>query len=151
MSGRPTQALSTVAAVATALLALTGCGGEPAFTEHSAGEVRQALEGAGLEVCDELTTPAGDVVENAVAERAYVVAFRCAGDEDERAVVNLVAWPDQDARDEAIRRYEAASRPSSQNAGVQLAFGQFTIDVTGSRDEDVTDRVLEALDRLGAA
>jgi hypothetical protein len=151
MTGRLTQALLASGALLTAVVFLTACGGEPAFTERSADEVRQALEQAGLEVCTEREVPAGDVVENAAGELAFVVAFRCDGDEDERAVVNLVAWPDQDARDEAIRRYEAASRPSSQNAGVQLAFGQFTIDVTGSRDEDVTRRALEALDGLGAA
>ncbi|HVY63008.1 MAG TPA: hypothetical protein VHF22_15225 [Planctomycetota bacterium] len=151
MTGRLTQALLAGVALATAVLWLAGCGGEPTFAERSAGEVRQALEQAGLEVCAERAVPAEDVVENAVGELAFVVAFRCDGDEDERAVVNLVAWPDQDARDEAIRRFEAASRPSSQNAGVQLAFGQFTIDVAGSRDEDVTGRALEALAGLGAA
>lgn len=143
------QGVLAAAALAGAALVLAACGGEPTFEERSADEIRQALEGAGLVVCRTRTVPEEDLIENAVAERVLTVAFAC-GDDRKDAVVNVVAWPDQAARDEAIRRYEAASRPSSQNAGVQLAFGQFTIDVTGSRDEDVTDRVLQALTELGA-
>jgi hypothetical protein len=149
MTGRGTQALAAAAAAA-ALAVLGACGGEPAFETRSANEIQQALEQAGLAVCSATTVPADELPENTVEQRVLTVAFEC-GNEGEDAIVSVVAWPDRNARDEAIRRYEAASRPSSQNAGVQLAFGQFTIDVGGSRDEDVTDRVLEALDGLGAA
>lgn len=149
MTGRVLQGVLAAFALAMTALALAACGGEPAFAERSADEIQQALEGAGLAVCSAATLPADERVENAVEQRVLTVALAC-GDNDEDAVVDVVAWPDESARDEAIRRFEAASRPSSQNAGVQLAFGQFTIDVTGSRDEDVTERVLEALDELGA-
>lgn len=148
MTGRGTQVVAAAGAVAVAIV-LGACGGEPAFETRSADEIQQALERAGLAVCSATTIPEDERPENTVDQRVLAVAFEC-GDETEGAIVNVVAWPDQDARDEAIRRYEAASRPSSQNAGVQLAFGQFTIDVAGSRDEDVTGRVLEALDELGA-
>ena len=44
---------------------------------------------------------------------------------------------------------EAERQFSDRMSGSSLV-GQFTIDVAGSRDEDVTGRVLEALDELGA-
>lgn len=133
--------------VIAAALGLAACGGEPAFEKRSFDDIGRALEGAGLELCD--TTTPDTLVENATAERSFDVALDCA-DRDQVTSVDVIAWPDQGARDEAIRRFEAQSRPSSQNHGVQLAYGQFTIDVSGTRDEDVTSRVVDAMNTLGA-
>lgn len=152
MSGRRTQARA-LGLVALVLLVAAGCGGEPAFEERGVDEVERALESAGLTICGVETTPDDDLVENALGQTAFVVfAGGCGyGDAaDDFALVDVIAWPDQGARDEAIRRFEAQSRPSSQSHGVQLAYGQFTIDVSGSRDEDVSDRAVDALVELGA-
>lgn len=129
-----------------AVVALAACGGEPAFEERAVGEVQRALESAGLTLCGVEQAPADELAANATAQTTFSVGLDC----DDVAVVQVVAWPDRGARDEAIRRFEAQSRPSSQSHGLQLAFGQFTIDVSGARDEQASDRAVEALTELGA-
>lgn len=128
-------------------LTAAACGGEPAFKQGSFDDVEQALTRTGLDIC--ATTTPDRLVENATEERSFDVAIACA-DEDQVTSVDVIAWPDQGARDEAIRRFEAQSRPSSQNHGLQLAYGPFTIDVSGTRDEDVTARIVDAMNDLGA-
>lgn len=153
MSGRRTQARA-LGLVALILLVAAGCGGEPAYEDRRLGEIERALKGAGLTICGVDMTSQDDLVENAASQTTFFVyAGPCLygdGADDEDVIVTVIAWPDQGARDEAIRRFEAQSRPSSQSHGVQLAYGQFTIDVSGSRDEQASDRAVDALVQLGA-
>jgi hypothetical protein len=103
---------------------------------------------AGLQICETLEstrTPA-----SAERERAYTVALSCEEDDD-LAVVEVIAWPHGGARDAALRRDEAQSRPQARNHGTTWALGQLTISVAGEFDDDVAERVAEAMDGLGAS
>jgi hypothetical protein len=128
--------------------ALAGCGETESPERRTVGEVESALRAAGLQVCE--TPDSGDPPEGADRERAYVVAIDC-GDEDDHAVVTVTAWPDSEARDAALRRFEVYSRPTTRSHGTTFALGRFTIGVTGQRDDVVVGLVADAMDGLGAS
>ncbi len=134
---------------AVLVLLMVACGGEEPFEQRGLSEIETALEGAGLEICETVESP-GEVTENAVDEQVLVVALSC-GEDDDQAVVELIAWPDEAARDAALGRYEVQTRPYVRNHGVTWALGQFTVDVSGERDDDVVERVAAAMYGLGAS
>jgi hypothetical protein len=127
--------------------ALAGCGTESS-QRRGIGEVESALRVAGLRIC--ATPDTGKPPENADRERAFVVAIDC-GDEDDQAVVALIEWPDDDARDAALRRFEVYAHPTTRSHGTTFALGRFTISVSGERDDAVVGRVAAAMDDLGAS
>jgi hypothetical protein len=135
-------------AIVGAVLALAACGATESPEPREVGEVESALRDAGLRIC---TSPdAGDPPEGAEAEEAFTVGITC-GDDDDLATVSLIAWPDSEARDNALRRFEVRTRPPTRNHGITWALGQFTVSVSGERDDAVVERVADAMDRLGAA
>jgi hypothetical protein len=138
------------ALVGLAVLAALGsaCGETKSPDRRAVGDVESALRDAGLQICG--TPDTGDPPEDADSEHAFVVAVEC-GDEDDRAVVTVIAWPDDEARDAALRRFEVYSRPTTRSHGTTFALGQFTIGVSGERDDAVVERVADAIDGLGAS
>jgi hypothetical protein len=137
-----------LAALLGAALALSSCGATESPQRRTVGDVESALRGSGLEICS--APSAGEPPSNAEDERAFTVAIAC-GDEDDEAVVSVIAWPDSEARDAALRRFEVPTRPTTRSQGVTWALGQFTVSVTGQRDDAVVERVADAMDGLGAA
>lgn len=123
-----------------------GCGGERSEPAELA-EIPPALEAAGLELCETLEADAAGA--NALDRRAFVVGRSC--DEGDLAVVEVVAWPDEAARDRALRQFEVQTRPSSRFHGVTWELGLLTVHVEGERDDAVVERVADAMDRLGAS
>jgi hypothetical protein len=134
-------------AAAAASLVLAACGGGAPVEQRDFSEIEQALENAGLQICEsvEPSTP----IEETEGERLIEVALAC-GVEDDATVVAVIAWPDESARDNALRRFEVQTRPPSRNHGITWALGPFTVHVSGERDDDVVERVAEAMDQLGA-
>ena len=137
---------SYVALVVSALIA-GACGGGEKGPSSSPADVESALRGEGLKVCAEsgLWAP-----EEAVAGATFTVAIAC-GEDDDQAVVEVIEWPDEGARDAALRRFEGQSRPSSANHGTTWALGFLTVHVEGERDDAVVERVADAMDELGAS
>ncbi len=131
-----------------AVLSIAACGAAESPERREVGQVQSALRAAGLEIC--ATPAAGDPPEGADDEDAFTVAITCA-EEDNRAAVSVIAWPDAEARDNALRRFEVRTRPTTRNHGITWALGRFTVSVSGERDDAVVERVADAMDRLGAA
>ena len=130
------------------VLALAACGATESPEPRDVGEVESALRDAGLRIC---TSPdAGDPPEGAEAEEAFIVGISC-GEHDDAATVSIIAWPDSEARDNALRRFEVRTRPPTRNHGITWALGRFTVSVSGERDDAVVERVADAMERLGAA
>lgn len=139
---------SYVALVLVVIALVAGaCGGGEDRPLASSADVGSALRGEGLEICAEsgLWAP-----KEAVAGAAFTVALAC-GEDDDQAVVEVIEWPDEPARDAALRRFEAQSRPSSANHGTTWALGPLTVHVEGERDDAVVERVADAMDQLGAS
>ena len=130
------------------VLALAACGATDSPERREVGQVQSALRAAGLEIC--ASPSAGDPPEGADDEDAFTVAIAC-GDEDDRATVSVIAWPDSEARDNALRRFDVRTRPTTRNHGITWALGRFTVSVSGERDDAVVERVADAMDSLGAA
>jgi hypothetical protein len=142
------QPLVGLAAIVGAVLALAACGATESPEPRDVGEVESALQDAGLRIC---TSPdAGDPPEGAGAEEAFTVGISC-GEHDDAATVSIIAWPDSEARDNALRRFEVRTRPPTRNHGITWALGRFTVSVSGERDDAVVERVADAMERLGAA
>ena len=141
--------LRVPAALALAAFAttLTACGGGR-LEQKEFADIESALRGAGLQICD--TAVPDDPAGNAKDEQLIAVAVACGDDADEATVV-VIAWPDAAARDAALRRFDVQSRPSAQNHGNTWAYGEFTISVSGERDEGAVARVIDAMDALGAS
>jgi hypothetical protein len=131
-----------------AALALSACGATESPERRNVGEVESALRGSGLQICSAPT--AGKPPANADDERAFTVAIAC-GDADDQAVVSMIAWPDSAARDAALRRFEVPTHPTTRSQGITWALGQFTVSVSGQRDDAVVERVADAMSNLGAA
>jgi sugar phosphate isomerase/epimerase len=145
---RRRRALTAVAALLGAVLAATGCGDDGESTGQRLDDVKPALRAAGLEICE--GPESGRVSEDAERERAFVVAIAC-GDVDDEAVVELIAWSDDDARDAAARRFVVPTHPHTRNHGAVWELGLVTVTVSGERDDAVVDRVADAMDDLGAS
>jgi hypothetical protein len=137
-----------LAALLGAALALSACGATESPDRRTVGDVESALQESGLQICS--APSAGEPPASADDERALTVAIAC-GDEDDQAAVSIIAWPDTEARDAALRRFEAPTHPTTRNQGVTWALGRFTVSVSGERDDAVVERVADAMDRLGAA
>jgi hypothetical protein len=147
--GRRRCAPATVAALLGAVLATAACGGDGTAPEgREIGEVRSALTAAGLEICD--APESSRATEEAEREQALVVALAC-GEDDDQAVVELIAWADEEARDAALRRFAVQTRPNTRNHGTTWELGPLTVSVSGERDDAVVDRVADAMDSLGAS
>ena len=111
-------------------------------------DVKPALRAAGLEICE--GPESSRVTEDAERERAFVVAIAC-GDVDNEAVVELIAWSDDEARDVAARRFVVPTHPNTRNHGTVWELGSVTVTVSGERDDAVVDRISDAMDELGAS
>jgi hypothetical protein len=138
---------SYAAAVLLGIALVAGaCANEDA-TAYEPGDVELALREQGLAICgaSELDPP-----EPAEAQAAFTVALSCEEDDD-LAVVEVVEWPDNDARDAALRQFDVQSRPSSANHGVTWELGPLTVHVEGERDDAVVERVAAAMTSLGAS
>jgi hypothetical protein len=137
------------AALALAVIAVIAgaCGGGEDAPLSSPADVGRALRAEGLEICAEsgLFAP-----QEAVAGAAFTVAVAC-GEDDDQAVVEVVEWPDEAARDAALRRFEVQSRPGGANHGTSWALGFLTVHVEGERDDAVVERVAAAMEQLGAS
>lgn len=133
--------------VALALIA-AACGGDEQAERRDVSQIEPALTAEGLTVCARIEPD--PVTEGAVDELVLTVAISC-GEDDDRADVAAVEWPDEAARDAALRRFEVQSRPSSANHGTTWALGPLTVSVSGERDDAVVERVADAMERLGAS
>jgi hypothetical protein len=137
-----------LAALLGSVLALSACGATESPERREVGEVESALRAAGLQIC---AAPApGEPPADADGEEAFDVAIAC-GDEDDHAVVSLIEWPDSEARDNALRRFEVATHPTTRSHGITWALGRYTVSVSGQRDDAVVERVADAMDGLGAS
>ena len=140
--------LAAALLLAAAAVPLAACGGADgeAAPRFDVGQIEEALRGAGLEICG--SAPA---MENEGAEGEHVieVALSCA-DEEDATVVDVIDWPDEEARDHALRRFEAQDRPPSRNHGITWALGTATVHVSGPRDDEAVERVAAAMEQLGA-
>jgi hypothetical protein len=133
-------------ALAVLTMALAACGGGK-LEQRQFADIEAALRAAGLEICE---TAQPEEPATAEDEQVIAVASSCAEGKDEATMV-VIAWPDREARDAALRRFDVQSRPSAQNHGNTWAYGQFTIHVSGERDEDAVALVVDAMDALGAS
>lgn len=130
------------------VLVAAACGGDEQAERRDLSEIESALTGEGLAVCARIEPD--PVTEEAEDELVLTVAISC-GEDDDQADVAVVEWPDEAARDAALRRFEVQSRPSSANHGTTWALGQFTVQVSGERDDAVVERVAGAMTQLGAS
>lgn len=140
--------LVVLAALIVAVLALSGCGATESPDRREIGELESALRAAGLRIC--AAPEVGDPPEGADDEQALSVAIDC-GDEDDQAAVSVIAWPDSEAGNNALRRFEVPTHPTTRSHGITWALGQYTVSVSGQRDDAVVERVADAMDSLGAA
>jgi hypothetical protein len=145
---REQRPLVGLAGIVGALLALSACGATESPQPRDVGQVESALRGAGLRIC--ASPDAGDPPEGAETEDAFTVGITC-GEDDDQATVSMIAWPDSEARDNALRRFEVRTRPPTRNHGITWALGRFTVSVSGERDDAVVERVADAMDRVDAA
>ena len=65
--------------------------------------------------------------------------------------MSAIAWPEQPGPDNALRRFEVPTHPTTRSHGITWALGQYTVSVSGQRDDAVVERVADAMDSLGAA
>lgn len=107
--------------------------------------VAPVASAAGLSICSSSDVP--DPRANAaVASRTLVVAADCAS--TDRATVQVDAFVDEEARDAAARSLEGLVRPRG-SASVRT-FGDLTVTVRGTSDDDVAERLDAALIAAGA-
>lgn len=133
------------AAVAVALaVATSGCGSRDEFEARSFDVVSEALTAEGLQICG--SRPTDGHANQAVAGREFVVALDCQSDEETTVVVDEFA--DAEDRDAAARNFEVQVRPRAY--GAVWTFGPFAIYASGPRDDEAEERVIDALDRIGA-
>ncbi|MDQ4134123.1 MAG: hypothetical protein M3179_13190 [Actinomycetota bacterium] len=135
-----------MAAAVTVALALTisGCGSRDQFGPRSIDEVAGALTAEGLQICD--SRPTDGHANQALAGREFVVAIDCQSDDEATVVVDEFA--DAEARDAAARNFEGQVRPRAY--GAVWTFGSFAVYASGPRDDEVEERVTDALDQVGA-
>ncbi len=134
-------------AVAVALLALAaGCGSRDAFEPHTFDEVTNALTAEGIQICSSRLTDGHS--NQAIAGREFVVAIDCQSGDDDQATIVVDEFDDVEDRDAAARNFEAHIRPRAY--GAVWTFGQFAIYASGPRDDQVEERVTDALDKVGA-
>ncbi len=135
---------ATVMVAAALTLCAAGCGSRDEFEPHTFDEVQTALVHEGLQVCD--VRPTDGHANQAVAGREFRVAFDCAGDDDATVVVDEFA--NAEDRDAAAHNFEVRVRPRAY--GAVWTYGPFAILVSGPRDDAVEERIIDALDRIGA-
>ncbi len=132
-------------ALALVVVAAAACGaGRADFGDQRLADVRTALRTGDLEICSETRRPDG-LANEAIDTRIYAVAIDCAG---ERVRVTVDRFDNVDARDGAARQFEALTRPRSD--GVVWTFGPYTLFANGARNDDVMERLTDALDAAGA-
>jgi hypothetical protein len=134
------------AALAAGALALAGCGRSDYAEPASFADVESVIAAAGLQVCDELETEAR--TPGADDERRYDVGLDCSDPDEQDAVVVATAFGDEEDRDGAARRFEGQARPPAQ--GAVWTLGPLLVRVSGDRDPEAVDALVEALDDRGA-
>jgi hypothetical protein len=133
-------------ALAVLVVVAGACGTARAdFGTQRLSDVRAALAKGDLRVCGETRHPDG-LANEAIETRVYTVAIDCAGDDRVRLTVDR--FDDTEARDGAAQQFEVLSRPRSD--GVVWTWGPFTLFANGARDDDVMERLTDALDTAGA-
>ncbi len=103
------------------------------------------FEKGGLDVCAVARDPDG-LANEAIDTRTYTVALDCDGGARVRLIVDR--FDDVAARDGAAQQFEVRTRPRSD--GVVWTWGPYTLFANGARDDDVMERLTEALDDAGA-
>ena len=125
------------------VLALMACADRASFGGGSFAAIERAIRREGLHVCSTRTLV---LANEAIAGRAYRVALRCRSDDDVQLVADEFA--SKAARDAAASALEGQVRPRAD--GAVWTFGRFAISIDGARDTEVEDRLVDALERLGA-
>jgi hypothetical protein len=137
--------MSRAAALVLTALAMAACTARAEFDERSFEAIEPVLDSDGLHVCRTVETPDG-LANQAVRSATYEVALDCAGEDSVDVVVD--EYDSADARDAAIRGFEVQTRPRA--SGAAWTFGSTTVFVLGTADDDVFERITQALDALGA-
>lgn len=137
--------MTRVAVLALAALALAACTARAEFDDRSFDAIEPVLDSDGLHVCRTVETPEG-LANQAVKSVTYEVARDCDGEDTVDVVVD--EFDSADARDAAIRGFEVQTRPRA--SGAAWTFGSTTVFVLGTADDDVYERITQALDALGA-
>ncbi len=134
-----------VALLAMSCLA-TACGSRASSGDGSFGEIEDAFDRGGLQVCAHHEVDDG-LANQAEQSRTYDVALDC--DSDDRAQVTVDEFDDVDDRDAAVRGFEVSVRP--RGSGAAWTYGQTSIFVFGTSDDAVFEQVATTLDDdLGA-
>lgn len=141
MRGRAAAAL-----LAAGVLMAAGCGRADHAEPAGFADVKAAVAAAGLQVCDEVSTEAR--TPGADRERRYDVGRDCSDPDEQDAVVVATAFGDEEDRDGAARRFEGQARPPAQ--GAVWTLGPLLVRVSGDRDPEAVDALVEALDDRGA-
>ena len=128
------------------VVAAGGCGGSRApFEARTFAEVEEALTEQGLQICG--VEPSGARANQAADGRAYRVAVDCTGEDDATVVVDR--FDSAAHRDAAARNLEGQVRPRA--GGAVWTLGPFAVVVSGPTDDDVVNRVTDALENAGAS
>ncbi len=135
---------STFALAFAAVLAVSCGAGRADFGDQRLSDVRAALGTGDLDICSETRRPDG-LANEAIETRIYTVAIDC--DED-RIRLTVDRFDDAEARDGAARQFEGLTRPRSD--GVVWTWGPYTLFANGARDDDVMERLTDALHAAGA-
>ncbi|MFC5062697.1 hypothetical protein [Actinomycetospora atypica] len=130
-----------------ALLAAWAGGERAAFTPRGLDAVPPALAAGGLTVCSRVDRPDASAPA-ATAAATFLVAAApagCATGEVARVGVDRFATPE--ARDAAARAEEVRLRP--RGSAVVHTWGDLLVTVPGLADDDLTDRVGDAVRAAG--
>ena len=102
------------------------------------------MRAEGLRICERIEPAPSETVAD---ELVFTVATAC-GEDDDQADPAVIEWSDETARDAALRRFDVHARPEPRD---KWALGQFTVHVSGERDDSVVERVASAMARLGTS
>lgn len=129
---------------ALAVASLLGCQSRAEFDVRPIADVEGALRSRGLAICTTLDNSKG-LANQATSTRVLNVAIDC-----HEEIVPLLVDQFRHARDRdaAARNFDSMNRPRGD--GVVWTWANFTISAFGPRDDQVIDRVTDAMDRLGA-
>jgi hypothetical protein len=135
---------AALAVAAVAALLLAGCGVAD-FSSGSAPDVQQLADKAGVVVLDQGT--AQNRYEGGTTAAWYAVGRE--GSEDVSAVVNVLRFEDQQARDAALRQISFRMNRGLANTVIYTA-GDAVIEVTRLRDFGTVQDLDQALRDAGA-
>lgn len=137
---QPTALVAGVLAMAS----LFGCQSRAEFDVRPIADIEGSLRSRGLAICATSDNSKG-LANQAASTRVLNVAIDC---HEEIVPVVVDRFRHARDRDAAARNFESLNRPRGD--GVVWTWAQFTISAFGPRDDQVIDRVTDAMDRLGA-